>query len=112
MSFRFKVLVPCLLQMRCLLLPDIKCVFHGRFDDLQAELGTASGREGALSAQIADLKQKQEQDMQQELDRLRAELAEFSSGMAQRDSELQVSPIILCQLFFTALIFLAVQWPQ
>lgn len=68
-----------------------------------------------LSAQIAELEQKQsgsEQEMQQELERLRSELAEFSSSMAQRDSELQVGPTRLCQLLFGALILLALQWPH
>ena len=82
---------------------------------LQAEQGTASDREKALSAQIAELTQKQsgsEQETQEELERLRAELAEFSSGLAQRDSELQVGPHHLCQSLFDTLILLAVQLPQ
>jgi hypothetical protein len=80
---------------------------------VQAELTTSLEREKELTAQIADLRQQQsgsEQERQQELASLRAELAEFTSGMTQRDSELQVLLILLHMPTMAALRFCS--WHQ
>lgn len=60
---------------------------------VQVELSASSEREKELSAQIAELRRAQEEQSraaEEKLDSLRAELSEYTSGLSQRDNELQV----------------------